>query len=214
MEWATMAQYARRFPLFRHIVDSRGFCLPTLPGQKPRRWDSGNELVNRVGWVDGIKTGSTPYAKYCLVASGTQEGVSMISVVLGANTSEARWNESLALLTYGFDLRPRTLLVDRGEPVMQLAAPDLLGRSVTLVAERALAMRLSKKQTVTRSVVVYREPAVPVSAGEVLGRMDLTLEGRSLGSVDLVAAQPVTRPTLDMLVYYWRARSPVRFLWR
>lgn len=211
---ATMAQYARKFPLFRHIVDSKGFCLPTLPGQAPRRWDSGNELVNRVGWVDGIKTGSTPYARYCLVASGTREGVSMISVVLGASTTDVRWNESLALLTYGFDLRPRTLLVDRGEPVMDLDVPDLMGRRVTLVAEKAMAIRLSKKQTVTRSVVIYREPAVPVSAGEVFGRMDLTLDGKSLGSVNLVAAQPVTRPTLHMLVYYWRASSPLRFLLR
>lgn len=209
---ATMAQYARRFPLFKQIVDSEGFCLPTIPGQPPRRWDSGNELVNRVGWVTGIKTGSTPYAKYCLVASGTREGMSMISVVLGANTSDVRWNESQRLLEYGFSLRPRTLLVDRGEPVLALDVPDVMGRTVKLVAGGTLTVHLKKNDVVTRSVVIDREPAIPVSVGEVFGHMQFTLAGKSLGSVNLVAAQPLARPTLDMIRYYWRARSPVRLI--
>lgn len=211
---ATMAQYARRFPLFRQIVDSKGFCLPTLPGQQPRRWDCGNELVNQVGWVDGIKTGSTPYAKYCLVASGTQEGKSMISVILGASSSEVRWKESLALLEYGFRLCPRTLLVDKGEFLLELEPADVMGRKVRLVAENALSMRLSADQVAMRTVVIYREPTVPVSAGEVFGRLDIALDGRTVGSVNLVAAQPVTKPTLDMLLYHWRVRSPLHVNWR
>lgn len=211
---ATMAQYARRFPLFRQIVDSKGFCLPTLPGQQPRRWDNGNDLVNQVGWVDGIKTGSTPYAKYCLVASGTREGKSMISVILGASSSEVRWKESLALLEYGFRLHPRTLLVDKGEFMLELEPADVMGRKARLVAENALSMRLSADQVVTRTPVIDREPTVPVAAGEVFGRLDIAVDGRRVGSVNLVAAQPVTKPTLDMLLYYWRARSPLRVNWR
>jgi D-alanyl-D-alanine carboxypeptidase (penicillin-binding protein 5/6) len=209
---ATMAKYARTFPLFKQIVDSKGFCLPTIPGQPPRRWDSGNELVNQVGWVTGIKTGSTPYARYCLVASGTQEGMSMISVVLGADTSDTRWKESRRLLEYGFSLRPKTLLVGKGEPVLALDVPDVMGRTVKLIADTAMAVHLKKGDMVTRSVVIDREPAIPVGAGEVFGHVQFTLGGRSLGSVNLVAAQPVTRPTLGMIRYYWRARSPVRLI--
>ena len=211
---ALMAQYARKYPLFREIVDSESITLPAAPGQqKLRYWDhNGNELLMDVGWVTGIKTGSTPYAKYCLVASGTQDGISMISVVLGADTSDLRWRESRRLLEYGFSLHPKNVLVSKGEQVLALDAGDVMARTVRLVTDGALAVRLFKGDVVTRSVVIDRQPTVPVAAGEVFGHLQFTLAGKPLGSVNLVAAQPVTRPTLRMLVYHWRASAPVRLL--
>ncbi len=209
---ATMTRYAQQFELFREIVDSESITLPAAPGQqKPRYWDhNGNELLMDLGWVTGVKTGSTPYAKYCLVASGNRDGVSMISVVLGAETSDIRWRESRSLLEYGFDLRPRTVLINPRQEIVDLELTDILGRSVTVVSDRSLAARLHKGDIVTRSVSIDREPSVPVAAGEVLGHATFRLAGTTLGTVNLVAAQPVTRPTLRMIVYHWRACSPVR----
>ncbi len=210
---AMMAQYAQRFPLFREIVDSESISLPTLPGQAPRSWDhNGNELLMKFGWVTGIKTGSTPYARYCLAASGTRDGLSMISVILGAESSNVRWNEARRLLEYGFSLHPRTVLVSKGEHVLDLDAGDVMGRTVSVVADRALTLRLVEGDTVTRTVVIDRRPAIPVRVGEVFGHMQFTLQGKPLGSVSLVAAQPVTKPTLRMVLYHWRACSPARLL--
>jgi serine-type D-Ala-D-Ala carboxypeptidase (penicillin-binding protein 5/6) len=211
---ATMAQYAMKFPLFREIVDSESITLPALPGQtKPRYWDhNGNELLMKVGWVTGIKTGSTPYAKYCLVASGTKDGSSMIAVVLGAETSERRWNEARRLMEYGFSLRPANVLVGSGQRILELDVPDILGRKVTLVADRAVTAHLKQGDVVTRQVLIDRDPVLPVRAGEVFGRMRFTLAGETLGAVNLVAAQPVTRPTLRMVMYYFQKQSPLRFV--
>src|SRR2546421_7793741 len=61
-----------------------------------------NNLVGRVPWVTGVKTGHTLDAGYVLVGSGTSAGISLISAVLGAPSESARDESTLALLRYGF----------------------------------------------------------------------------------------------------------------
>jgi len=81
-----------------------------------------------MSWATGVKTGSTPYAKYCLVASGTKEGVSLIAVVLGAQEDAVRWKEARALLNYGLSLYPRTVIVGTGEVIAEVNVNDPIGR--------------------------------------------------------------------------------------
>lgn len=200
---ATLAQYAMRDPVFRGIVRTREFTIP-MPGQdSPHKFENHNLLLNWQAWVTGVKTGSTPYARNCLVASGTRDGVSVISVLLGAVEDEIRWKESKALLTFGFSLYPRTVLADKGEVITELPAPDGLGRRVRLVADRSLVVSLFKSDVVTSSVKVDREVVLPVRLGEVYGAIEFTVEGRSLGSVKLIAAQPVEKATLEMILGFW-----------
>ena len=210
---ATLAQYARTLPLFRQIVDTEGVCLPTLPGQKPRRWDhNSNALLKKLDWVNGVKTGSTPDSAFCLVASGTQEGVNVIAVVLGAKTADARWTEAQELMEYGFALHPTTVLASKGEVLATVPLPDIMGRSMKLVADGPVTARLGKADVVTRSVVLDRDLALPVTAGEIYGRAIYSLNGAIIGSVELRAEQPVTRPTLDAILFYWRAQSQVKIV--
>ncbi|MBN1631637.1 MAG: D-alanyl-D-alanine carboxypeptidase, partial [Thermoleophilia bacterium] len=78
---AFLAQYALRDPVFARIVDTIDFSLPPIPPVPPatqetlRVFDNQNELLKQLSWATGVKTGSTPYAKYCLVTSGAREGV-------------------------------------------------------------------------------------------------------------------------------------------
>jgi D-alanyl-D-alanine carboxypeptidase (penicillin-binding protein 5/6) len=207
---ATLTQYAMKNPTFRRIVDTREYVLPTLDDNTPRKFDNQNELLHKLPWVIGVKTGSTPYAKFCVVAAGTKEGVSLIAVVLGASEDEIRWKEAEALLNYGFSLYPRTILVDRGQLIAELAVPDLLGRTVRLVTDRPLTVRLFKADVVTGSVKLEREPILPVDVGEAFGAIEFTANGKSLGSVTLLAAQPVPKPSLTMIMRYWREFWPPR----
>jgi D-alanyl-D-alanine carboxypeptidase (penicillin-binding protein 5/6) len=208
---ATLTQYALRDPVFSRIVDTIYFSLPPLDPVPPdtrvvlRDFDNQNELLHRVAWVTGVKTGSTPYAKYCLVASGTIEGVSLIAVVLGAQEDETRWKEARSLLEYGFSLYPRTLLVDTGEVVTELDVSDQLGRRVTA---RPLVARLSKTDVAIGSVRLDRVMITPVRAGDVFGALEFTLGDKRLGSVDLVAAQPIGRPTVKMMLDRWEYLRP------
>lgn len=212
---AVLTRYALRDPVFSRIVDTIYFSLPPLAPVPPateetkRDFDNQNELLKRLAWVTGVKTGSTPYAKYCLVASGSFEGVSLVAVVLGAAEDEIRWKEARSLLEYGISLHPRTLLIDGGEWVADIDAADPLGRKVRLVAARPLVARLSETDTVTGTIILERTPKTPVKAGDRFGRMEFALDGQILGSVDLIAALPLERPPIRVLIDRWEHLRPL-----
>ncbi|MFH0915208.1 MAG: D-alanyl-D-alanine carboxypeptidase family protein [bacterium] len=205
---AILAQYAMQDPVFRQMVHTREYTIPWPGHDTPRQLENHNVLLGRQAWVTGVKTGSTPYAKYCLVASGTRDGVSLVSVVLGATNEDVRWRETEALLDYGFSLYPRTVLADKGGIVAELDVSDRLDRRVSLVADRSLTVSLFKTDAVTSSVRVDRDPVLPVHAGDVFGAIDFTLNGKSLGSVSLVAAQSVDKVTIKMILECWRDLWP------
>ena len=205
---ATLAQYAMQDPVFRRIVRTREYTIPWAGQDTPRELENHNVLLGKQAWVTGVKTGSTPYAKYCLVASGTRDGVSLLSVLLGAADDDLRWRETEALLGYGFSLYPRTVLADKGEIVAELDVPDRLDRRVSLVASRSLTVSLFNTDVVTSSVSVGRDVVLPVHAGDVFGAIDFTLDGKSLGSVSLVAAQSVDKVTIKMFLECWRDLWP------
>jgi serine-type D-Ala-D-Ala carboxypeptidase (penicillin-binding protein 5/6) len=212
---ATLAQYALADPVFSRIVNTVPYSLPPIPPVPPstketrRDFDNQNELLHRYAWVTGVKTGSTPYAKYCVVASGTVEGVSLIAVVLGAQEDETRWKEAKALFDYGFSLYPRTVLANTGQLITELDVGDLLGRRVRLVADGAIVARLSRTDVATGTIRLDRDLTLPVDAGDAFGTIEFTLDGRNLGSAKLLASQPIPRPNIKMLLDYWRSQSPV-----
>ena len=188
--------------MFARIVDTIDFSLPPIPPIAPatketlRKFDNQNELLKQMDWATGVKTGSTPYAKYCLVASGTREGVSLIAVVLGAESDAVRWKEAKALLNYGLSLHPWTVLVSTGEVIAEVNVNDPIGRRVRLVTAGPLVARLSRDNKVRSMVALDRGPTLPVRAGEVFGRMDFVSDSTIIGSVELIAAQPLERPTI------------------
>ncbi|MCX8032509.1 MAG: D-alanyl-D-alanine carboxypeptidase [Thermoleophilia bacterium] len=201
---ATLTRYALQNRVFRSIVSTRDFALPPLPDGTKREFHNHNVLLHELAWVNGVKTGSTPYAKYCVVLSATYEGVSLIGVILGAQTEEIRWKEARALLEYGLSLYPRTLLCDLGQPVAELDIGDLLGRSVRLVTDRPLVTRLHKDETAVGSIKLNNPLPRLVHAGDDLGVIEYTCAGRSLGYARLIAAQSVDRPSIRALLDRWQ----------
>ena len=101
---AALARYAMKNAEFRKIVGTVSYSI-ALPGRStPFVFRNVNKLLGTVSWVTGIKTGSTDGAGVCLVSSGTQNGRSVVSVVLGETASTPTWSDSKALLEYGFEL--------------------------------------------------------------------------------------------------------------
>ena len=86
-------------PLFKRIVALPDATLKTGP---VRTVVNRNDLVGRVPWINGVKTGHTNGAGYVLVASGTRDGMTLIGAVLGTSSEAARDENALALLNYGF----------------------------------------------------------------------------------------------------------------
>jgi D-alanyl-D-alanine carboxypeptidase (penicillin-binding protein 5/6) len=200
---ARLARLAMADPVFRQIVSTTQYDLGG-----GRLLKNSNPLLGEVPWINGIKTGSTPYADYCLVASGTKDGLTLISVILGAADDETRSAETMALLEYGFSVCPLTTIVDRGAVIAEIPVPDPLERRVRLVTDAPFTRRVLGPEKITASVVLAGEVRLPVEAGQVLGELRFKQGELKLGAVRLIAAQSVTKADIRMILAYWRTLWP------
>jgi len=151
-----------------------------------------NELLGLDG-VDGIKTGHTEDAGYCLVSSAEQNGMRLISVVLGTESKRARKDESRKLLTYGqrfFETQP--LFAD--DPV--LATAKVWGgvlQSIELGVAESVFLTVPRGQFDKLEATATVDPVIeaPITAGQRLGTVSVSLAGASVYEAPLVARESV-----------------------
>jgi D-alanyl-D-alanine carboxypeptidase (penicillin-binding protein 5/6) len=203
---AKLARYALGNEVFRILVGTRTYSTQIAGHDTPTVFETTNELLAQNEWVKGVKTGETPNAFFCLVATGTWEGVSALSVVLGQPDKETCFAESEALLRYGASQYRHVVLADQGVPLAEAAIPYHLDETLQLVPETAVEMELYKDETLTATVVVDGPVVLPVEAGDVFGRVDLAVDGSVVGSVDLVASQSFGETTLGTKIAYYLTR--------
>ena len=200
---AKIAAFAMQNAEFRKIVSTREYTLPHVGGVANRVIKTSNELLQDYSWVNGIKTGSTPYAGYCLVSSSTKDGLTLISVVLGAKDQNTRESESKALLEYGFAECENETLMDKHVVVAEAPVADSLGRTVPVVTASAFSSRLLGTNEVTAKVKLSGAIPLPVAAGDVVGELDFFQGDANLGSVKLLASESLDVPTVRMIMDNW-----------
>ncbi|MCD8331064.1 MAG: D-alanyl-D-alanine carboxypeptidase [Oscillospiraceae bacterium] len=156
-----------------------------------------NKLIRYYEGATGLKTGSTDSAGYCLSATAERDGMELIAVVLGSETSEQRFESAKSLLNYGFN--NYTLLdvyPDQALPTVEV----LLGERDTVqpVLKTAAQVLVDKADAdkVTTQLTVAESVAAPVEAGQKLGELTVYVDGVEQLSVDLVADAAVERLTV------------------
>ena len=154
-----------------------------------------NRLLWKDASVDGIKTGHTESAGYCLVASSLRDGVRLISVVMGTEGTRARTGATQALLNYSYRFYETRKLFAAGETVTTVKVWKGERDSIDLVVEDELVLTLQRGQfDQLQTVMTAGEKLVaPISAGKELGRLDLLLDDTVLASSPLVAQGEVVK---------------------
>ena len=152
-----------------------------------------NRLLWRDETVDGVKTGHTESAGFCLVASAQREDMRLISVVLGADSDKARTQSSQSLLNYGFRFY-ETHKLYRAEEVLKTARiwygeqeqVNLgVGQDIHITIPRG------RYRDLDASMEIDREISAPVALGEQLGQVNIKLDDELMLSEDIVAMQDV-----------------------
>jgi len=205
---ATLATSAMKNETFREIVGTWSYTLVRAGQTEPQVITNHNLMLENVGWITGIKTGRTPKAGCCLVASGTKDGVSLISVILGEPSEEQCQKESQDLLKYGFSLYKRVILVTKGQSLSDLAVPYHSNQRLSLVSARTMVVSVFRDETPTIKVRVDRAVTLPVRTGEAFGSIEFFLRGEELGRAELVAGQDIGRLNADSLFAYLRSLLP------
>lgn len=162
-----------------------------------------NGLLSRDEYVDGMKTGHTSEAGYCLIASAKKNGMRLISVVMGTNSSRIREDESKKLFGYGFRNFEVVDFFARDEPVH--AAKVWFGKSKTLdlMSEEPVNLTLQKgtDEEVKALVELQQEIKAPIKKGQAFGTVKLMMDDNILAEKNLVAMYDVEQ--LGWLARTW-----------
>ena len=152
---------------------------------------------NKLLWVDphvdGMKTGFTESAGYCLISSAKRGPRRLLSVVLGAASENARATESQKLLNFGFLNYDGLKLYDKGQGVSSLEVWKGGAREVQIGFDRDVLVTVPKGQTdkVKATLVAQKPLMAPVNVGQIVGTMKVTVDGRPLADVPVRALAAV-----------------------
>jgi D-alanyl-D-alanine carboxypeptidase (penicillin-binding protein 5/6) len=150
---------------------------------------------NRLLWldpyVDGMKTGHTAAAGYCLISSAKRGDMRLIAVLLGAPTDTARAVESQKLLNFGFQFYESRPIYKKGQAVAKLKVWKGAAETLEATVPEDLFVTLPKgqQQRVQASVVSKQPLIAPIAAGQTVGSVRFTLDGKPLMERPLVAAR-------------------------
>jgi D-alanyl-D-alanine carboxypeptidase (penicillin-binding protein 5/6) len=177
----------QRFPDHYAMYGERSFTFNEI--DQPNR----NRLLWRDKTVDGVKTGHTEEAGYCLVASAKRDGMRLISVVMGTDSEEARMRESQKLLSYGFRYFETQKLYDAS--VMLKQAEVWYGQvdevNLGVAAPIYVTIQRGRYDDMRAETDVTRVIEAPLSAGEELGELRVMLDDELVATAPLVAMEAV-----------------------
>lgn len=152
-----------------------------------------NTLMAEDPSVDGLKTGHTEAAGYCLVASAKRRGMRLISVVLGTSSKSARKNETRSLLNYGFRFYQTdevfAAMTELESPRIWKGAVDYV--PVGIAEATVLTLPRGKQKLLETKVEIQDELLAPLAKGDKVGMVTLSLDGETVHRAPVVALQSV-----------------------
>lgn len=157
-----------------------------------------NGLLWRDPSVDGLKTGHTDEAGFCLVASAKRDGMRLVSVVMGAKSSRGREQETQKLLSYGFRYYKTHELYTAGQVLNSPKVWAGASESVDLVLDKPVVLTVPRgeKDALQATIEVDRTITAPVVAGKSYGVLKISYNGEILERRQLFAAAAVEQGAL------------------
>ncbi|MGI5852871.1 MAG: D-alanyl-D-alanine carboxypeptidase family protein [Bacillota bacterium] len=154
-----------------------------------------NKLVRFYQGCDGLKTGFTNEAGFCLAATAKRNNVRLIAVVMKAATNDIRAKEVSRLLNFGFGRLEAVRVVSQGEELAKL--PVIRGTEDTIIAQASADYYLPAKRGtqpgITKEISLSSKLKAPIQKGQKLGTMTVLLDGKPVQEIDLLAANDVGR---------------------
>ena len=208
---AMIAAYGYKNPVFARIVSAKEWSLLRTHEPKYHKLENGNILLWIYPGANGVKTGYTDAAGRCLVSAANRNGIQLIAVVLD---SLFMWNDSIAMLNYGFQQMKPQQMVAAGQIEGRVPVVGGRRRSLSVKAEQTLTVPVAENSGTEKYSVALRLPdyvQAAVREGDPVGSLEILYDGRTVASTKLLAAQTVEKKSFFSYLYQqWR--SVVAFL--
>jgi D-alanyl-D-alanine carboxypeptidase (penicillin-binding protein 5/6) len=168
-----------------------------------------NGLLWRDPTVDGIKTGHTETAGYCLITSARRDGMRLVSVVLGTDSMRAREDASSALLNYGFNFYETKRIYAAGQPLTTMRVWKGKQDEVGLALRRDLYVTSQRGQvsSVKAEFELPQRLVAPLAANQPVGKAKIVVDGATIATHDLYPAADVPQAG-----FFGRAWDSLRLL--
>lgn len=154
-----------------------------------------NALLATDSTVDGLKTGHTEAAGYCLVASSDRDGMRLISVIMGTESQQARADQSRELLNWGYGHFTTVTKAPSGQFVSKVPVWFGQAEEVELATADNLQILTTKtqKNKITTVVDIPESLEAPIAKGQEIGKMMAVIDGKAVASVPIIATSAVEK---------------------
>ncbi len=189
--------------LLRHpkIQDYTTIWMDTLRGGEFGLSNT-NKLIRFYNGANGIKTGSTSTAKYCLSASAKRDNMQLVAVILAAPSTADRFSSATRLLDYGF---ANYAVVNAAEKIGDLAPMPVIGGKTDTVSVQAdssvnCVVKKGNQDKVEVSMAFDEPIKAPINKNQALGKATLTINGEKVAVFDLLASEEVKRMNIATML--------------
>lgn len=154
-----------------------------------------NKLIRTYRGATGLKTGSTSVALYNLSASATRDNLSLIAVIMKADTSAVRFAEAQKLLDYGFNNYTYKKFANSGEFAGKVVVDKGIEKEVNGVfaSNSGSLIQKGKEGSIKQEILMSDNVDAPVLKGDIIGKVTYSVEGEVVGTTDIVAEKDVLK---------------------
>jgi D-alanyl-D-alanine carboxypeptidase (penicillin-binding protein 5/6) len=164
-----------------------------------------NDLIQSYRGADGLKTGHTEEAGYCLCATAEVEGLRFISVIMGAETNQVRVDESTKLLNYGFRNFARAAVASQGEKLgtIRVRRGNPQDVPVGTSTDYAVLVERGKERFIETKLLPEEQIKLPLKRGQQIGTLIVMSGKEEVGRTAVVALQDVKQANFVVRFFRW-----------
>jgi len=203
-----LARYAMRSPVFRQIVGT--YTVKVRSDRYTHVLTNHNSLLKSYKGTEGVKTGWTDNAGYCVVFAVKRGNIEFVGTVMGAANEVGRAQQATKLMDWGFAHYKTTTIVQGGVALGRVPVSDYLDRTVGAQTAETTSMPVfDLAGPVQRRIELKANVPAPISKGDVIGTMTLYQGDSVLTQVPVVASSDVPSPSIGQRIVFFFAR-----IWR
>jgi serine-type D-Ala-D-Ala carboxypeptidase (penicillin-binding protein 5/6) len=161
-----------------------------------------NWLVRHYKGADGLKTGYTNEAKYCVTATAKRDGLRFLTVIMGGDESQRRFQDAAELLSYGFNTFKSLLVSKKGETVMELQIRNGKEEQAVATVERDLIapVRKGEEDNISKKIIIDRNIKAPIKKGTKIGEIKVFKGNLMIKTEALVIDRDVEKASILNIV--------------
>ena len=200
-----MAIIAKELLKHKQILDFSGVYEDYLRVDTPNKFwlVNTNKLVRTYNGSDGLKTGHTDAAKYCIAATAKRDNMRLIAIVLGEETASTRNEEAAALLDYGFNTKKVEILKSKDEVIKEVPIEKSTSKTIKISPKEDITILTDKQNNKNNyeTKIVLNKIKLPINKKQVVGKIDVYQNKKLIKTEKLISNNSAKKLTYLQVLF-------------